>query len=147
MVFFGIILALLISKCSIIGYIRCHLGFSNTLWCLIWNFPLAPFWPFQIQNKASWVIEHVWFWLLWSLMLPGFGDCFEHCFGILISESRHHEVWFCSGLFRHNFCIMRFKSRLHQRPEEHGFLHLCTLMMPTFGSHEANIMPNKMPKP
>ena len=38
---------------------------------------------------------------------------------------------------------MRFKSSHHQRPELPQFWHLWSLMMPTFGSHDAKIMPKK----
>ena len=47
------------------------------------------------------------------------------------------------SLFRYHFGIMRFKSRHHQRTELPRFWHLWSLMMPTFGSHDAK----KMPKP
>ena len=124
MVFFGTILASLDPKCSIIGYLRCHLDFSDLFWYLLWNCLLAPFCPFQIQNQASWVIKHVWFWHLWSVMLPGFVWLFWAAFW-------HHEIWKQASselevlwfrhiwslimpdyvkIFRHNFGIMRFKK-------------------------------------
>ena len=47
------------------------------------------------------------------------------------------------GIFRHDFGIMRLKSRHHQRPEFSRFWHLWSLMMPTFGSHDVKMMPKR----
>ena len=96
-----------------------------------------------------------------SFDISGFGEYFGHHFGILRSKSRHHQRPECLLLrhlrslmmpdfvsfFMHNFGIMRFKSRHHQRPELPRFWHLWYIMMPLFGSHDAKMMPRKIPKP
>ena len=58
------------------------------------------------------------------LMLLAFKEYFRQNFGIRLTKRRHQEV-----------------------PELPIFWHLWSLMMPTFGSHEANLMPKKRPIP
>ena len=162
MVIFGIIFTSLVPKCSIIGYIRFHLGFSDLLWCLIWKTLFGIILVFSDPKPsimsdgtclvlASLVSYVAWiWWLFWASFWHH--DVQKQA----SSETRVVLVlgifgisWFLIllSIFRHNFCIMRFKSRHNQRPELPWFWHLWTLMMPTFGSHDAKMMPDKMPKP
>ena len=46
-----------------------------------------------------------------------------------------------------HFGILRLKSKHHLRSEVPWFWHLCSCMMPTFGSHDAKMQKmSKMPK-
>ena len=76
--FFCIILASLVPKCSIIRYLRCHLGFCDLLWChfgIYWSksrHHQSCFGIFGLSFLASWHFWHFWH------------------FGILRFKSRHH---------------------------------------------------------
>ena len=54
MVIFGIILASLLPKCSIIRYLRWHLGFSDLLWCHFWHLLI------QKQVSLASLVPHFW---------------------------------------------------------------------------------------
>ena len=161
MVIFGTIVASIVPKYRIIGYLRCHLCFSDLLWCLVWHFLLPSFGLFRSKTK-----HHEWSNMS-GFDISGLSCCLVLVIilGIILAswdpKAGIIRNWRCFGLgifclswclillslLRHHFGIMRFKIGHHQRQELPWFWHLWTLMMPSFGFHYAKMMPNKMPKP
>ena len=98
MVIFGIILASMVPKCSIIRYLRCHLGFYGILWC---HFGI--FWS---KSRARIALAS----LVYNFCHFGIFDIFD-IFGILASwdskvdiirEQRCLEF----GIFALSWCLL-----------------------------------------